>query len=85
MRPLTEPEMQAVFEKLAIYAGTSMKDLLTPADASSKPDRYVFRLCKNSVFYVRLSLANLATAVAREKLLSCGICLGSTPSLSRYS
>ena len=76
MRPLTEPEMRTVFSKLANYAGPSLKDLFTPADPASKPDHHVFRLSGSRVYYVRLSLANLATSVPRDKLLSCGTCMG---------
>lgn len=76
MRPLTEPEPRAVLKKLANYAGPSLKNLLTPLDTPSKANHYVFRLSKSRVYYVRLSLANLATSVARKKLLSCGTCLG---------
>ncbi|OCK92879.1 Pre-PUA domain-containing protein [Cenococcum geophilum 1.58] len=70
MRPLTEPEPRAVLKKLANYAGPSLKNLLTPLDTPSKANHYVFRLSKSRVYYVRLSLANLATSVARKKLLS---------------
>ncbi|KAF4506307.1 hypothetical protein G6O67_006405 [Ophiocordyceps sinensis] len=76
MRPLTEPETQTVLKKLANYAGPSLKDLFAPLDGSAKPDHHVLRLSRSRVYYVRLSLANLATSVARDKLLSCGICLG---------
>jgi 60S ribosome subunit biogenesis protein NIP7 len=31
---------------------------------------------RDRVFYVRLSIANLATSIAREKLLSLGTCIG---------
>ena len=75
MRPLTEPEKRTVFSKLANYAGPSLKDLFAPTDAS-KPDHHVFRLSGSRVYYVRLSLANLATSVPRDKLLSCGTCMG---------
>jgi len=76
MRPLTESEMRTVLNKLANYAGPSLKDIFAPLDTSSEPDHYVLRLSKSRVYYVRLSLANLATSVARDKLLSCGTCLG---------
>ncbi|KAF4582822.1 60S ribosome subunit biogenesis protein NIP7 [Ophiocordyceps camponoti-floridani] len=76
MRPLTEPETRTVLNKLANYAGPSLKDLFAPLDKSEKPDHHVLRLSRSRVYYVRLSLANLATSVARDKLLSCGTCLG---------
>ncbi|KAF4972978.1 hypothetical protein FSARC_610 [Fusarium sarcochroum] len=76
MRPLTEKETQTLFEKLANYTGSSLKNLIAPLDDSPNADRYVFRLVRDRVFYVRLSIANLATSIAREKLLSLGTCLG---------
>ena len=76
MRPLTEPETQALFKKLAAYMGASLKDLIAPLDASPNADRYVFRLSQSRVFYVRLSLANWATSIPRDGLLSLGTCLG---------
>ncbi|CAK4030689.1 60S ribosome subunit biogenesis NIP7 [Lecanosticta acicola] len=80
MRPLTDTETKTLFEKLANYTGRSLNNLLTdtaPSSAkNSQPDRYVFRIQKDRVYYVRESLANLATSVARDNLLSLGTCLG---------
>ncbi len=77
MRPLTETETQTLFRKLADYTGPSLKNLIAPLDDSPDADRYVFRLGHGQrVYYVRLSLANLATSVARDKLLSLGVSLG---------
>lgn len=76
MRPLTETETQTVFKKLADYTGASLKNLIAPLDDSPNADRHVFRLSQGRVYYVLLSLANLATSVARDKLLSLGTCLG---------
>lgn len=79
MRPLTETETKTLFEKLANYTGRSLNNLLTDNAAAPKsktPDRYVFRIQKDRVYYVRESLANLATSVARDNLLSLGTCLG---------
>jgi 60S ribosome subunit biogenesis protein NIP7 len=76
MRPLTEQETQTVFKKLAAYTGSSLKNLIAPLDDSPNADRHVFRMSQSRVFYVRLSLANLATSIARDKLLSLGVCLG---------
>ncbi len=73
MRPLTETETTAVFNKLASYCGGQLKNLISPLDDG---DRHVFRLHRDRVYYVRLSIANQATAVARNKLLSLGTCLG---------
>jgi 60S ribosome subunit biogenesis protein NIP7 len=81
MRPLTDTETKTLFEKLANYTGRSLNNLLTESSPSSTshapaPDRYVFRIQKDRVYYVRESLANLATSVARDSLLSLGTCLG---------
>jgi hypothetical protein len=76
MRPLTEPEAQTLFKKLASFIGASLKDLIAPLDDSPNADRYVFRLCRDRVYYVRLSLVNLATSIPRNQLLSLGVCLG---------
>ena len=91
MRPLTDTETQTLFTKLANYTGRSLNNLLTDSitttDTTSKPsskssssstteDRHVFRISASRVYYVRESLANLATSVARDNLLSLGTCLG---------
>lgn len=76
MRPLTEQETKTLFEKLANYTGSSLKNLIAPLDDSPNADRYVFRMQKNRVFYVLLSIANLATSISRDNLLSLGTCLG---------
>ncbi|KAL7626871.1 ribosome biosynthesis protein nip7 [Parahypoxylon ruwenzoriense] len=76
MRPLTEQETKVLFEKLANYTGSSLKNLIAPLDDSPNADRYVFRLNRDRVYYVLLSVANLATSVARDSLASLGICLG---------
>ncbi|KAI0386274.1 60S ribosome subunit biogenesis protein NIP7 [Hypomontagnella submonticulosa] len=76
MRPLTEPETKVLFEKLANYTGSSLKNLIAPLDDSPNADRYVFRLNRDRVYYVLLSVANLATSIARDNLASLGICLG---------
>jgi 60S ribosome subunit biogenesis protein NIP7 len=76
MRALTEEETQTLFTKLANYTGTSLKNLIAPLDNGPNADRYVFRLHQSRCYYVRLSLANLATSISRDKLLSLGTCLG---------
>lgn len=73
MRALTEGEMQTLFAKIANYTGQSLKNLIAPGDNG---DQFVFRLHQNRVYYVRLSLANLAISVSRDKLLSLGTCIG---------
>lgn len=72
MRPLTEPETQTLFRKLADYTGRSLNNLIAPESG----ERFVFRVQQNRVYYVRESLANLATSVPRDNLLSLGVCLG---------
>ncbi|KAF1938085.1 60S ribosome subunit biogenesis protein NIP7 [Clathrospora elynae] len=74
MRPLTEPETKTLFEKLATYCGKGISNLI--ADPTGGADRNVFRVQGSRCYYVRESLANLATSVARDNLLSLGICLG---------
>ncbi|MCJ1410699.1 ribosome biosynthesis protein nip7 [Ptychographa xylographoides] len=84
MRSLTETETQTLFSKLANYTGRSLNHLISPpADPTAAPssiapadDRHVFRLHASRVYYVRLTLANLATSIARPNLLSLGTCLG---------
>lgn len=76
MRPLTEPETHTLFKKLASFAGSSLKDLIAPLDVSPQSDRYVFRMHRDRIYYVLLSHANLASSVARGKLLSLGTCIG---------
>jgi len=77
MRPLTEPETKTLFDKLANYTGRSLTNLISPPSTGSAiSDRYVFRLQDSRVYYLPLSLANLATSVARDNLLSIGTCLG---------
>lgn len=73
MRPLTDTETQTLLAKLANYTGNSLKSLIAPLEDG---DRYVFRLHKDRVYYVKLSIANLATTIARDKLMSLGTCLG---------
>lgn len=78
MRPLTDVETQTLFSKLANYTGRSLNQLIAPNSSNGETDndRYVFRLHESRVYYVRLSLANLATSIARDQLLSLGTCLG---------
>lgn len=87
MRQLTEEETKTLFTKLATYTGRSLNNLIAPpasasasgassATASHAPEQHVFRLHRSRVYYMPLSLANLATSVARGNLLSVGTCLG---------
>jgi 60S ribosome subunit biogenesis protein NIP7 len=74
MRALTEDETQALFRKLADYTGRSLNLLI--AGTENETDRHVFRIQNSRVYYVRESIANLATSVARPNLLSLGTCIG---------
>ncbi|KXS99823.1 hypothetical protein AC578_8894 [Pseudocercospora eumusae] len=79
MRPLTDTETKTLFEKLANYTGKSLSNLITETvntPNTKSADRYVFRVQKDRVYYVRESMANLAVSVARDSLLSLGTCLG---------
>lgn len=77
MRALTDSETKTLFEKLANYTGRSLNHLIAPPISdTADEDRHVFRLHASRVYYVRLSLANLATSIARSDLLSYGTCLG---------
>ena len=79
MRSLDETETKTLFTKMAHYTGRSLNHLIDPpsSDGTSAPeDRHVFRLHGSRVYYLRLSIANLATSVARSNLLSLGTCLG---------
>lgn len=78
MRQLTEKETQTLFAKLANYTGASLKNLIAPLGDGPDADRYVFRLHKDRVFYVRLSIANVATSISRDKFISMGVCLGTS-------
>lgn len=80
MRPLTEEETKTVFAKLANYC-SDLKSLIAPLDDG---DRYVLRLNHSRVYYVRLSIANMATSVARDQLLSLGTCLGKMTKTGKF-
>ena len=75
MRPLTDTETKTLFTKLAHYTGSSLSSLLTPSTTDSS-DHHVFRIQNSRVYYVRSTLANLATSIARPNLLSLGTCVG---------
>jgi len=71
MRPLTEEETKTLFAKLASYIGRNITHLIDRPD-----DPHVFRLHKDRVYYVAQHIANLATSLPRQNLLSLGTCLG---------
>ncbi|KAG7111652.1 60S ribosome subunit biogenesis protein NIP7 like [Verticillium longisporum] len=54
-------------------------------NAPHQGDRYVLRLQKDRVYYVLLSIANLAVSIERAKLLSIGTCLGVKAHVGRWT
>uniref|UniRef100_A0A0N5ASK3 60S ribosome subunit biogenesis protein NIP7 homolog n=1 Tax=Syphacia muris TaxID=451379 RepID=A0A0N5ASK3_9BILA len=71
MRPLTDEETEAVFEKLAKFVGEDVKLLIDRDDG-----KYCFRLHKDRVYYCTEELMKQAACIGREPLLSFGTCLG---------
>ena len=87
MRALTESETQVLFSKLANYTGRSISHLIAPPnsdDPKAENERYVFRLQSSRVYYVRLSIANLATSIPRDQLLSLGTCIGKMTKTNKF-
>ena len=71
MRPLTDEEMRALFEKLHIYIGQNVAKLI---DRSDEP--HTFRLVKDRVYYLSEAQMKLATNIGRENLICLGTCFG---------
>ncbi len=71
MRPLTDEEMRAFFEKLQTYVGPNITKLI---DRSDEP--YTFRMIKDRVYYLSESQMKLSSNIARDHLLSIGTCFG---------
>ena len=71
MRPLTDEELRAVFEKLQTYMGGNIEKLMIRKD-----DTHTLRLIKNRVYYLSEFQLKLATNIARENLVSLGTCFG---------
>ena len=71
MRPLTESESRAVFNKLQTYIGDNVRLLLDRPDGS-----YCLRMHRNRVFYINEDLMKRALHIDRKHLLSVGTCLG---------
>ena len=67
-------------QKLANYM-SDLKSLIAPLEDG---DRYVFRLNHSRVYYVKLSIANLATSISRDALLSLGTCLGKMTKTGKF-
>ena len=87
MRPLTDDESKAVFEKLANYIASAPLVLLPPYLPPPKGKNVVhlvdrqdnahcFRLHKGRVYYVSDTSMRLSISVARTNLVSLGTCLG---------
>ncbi|XP_060110394.1 60S ribosome subunit biogenesis protein NIP7 homolog isoform X1 [Heteronotia binoei] len=71
MRPLTEEETRALFEKLARYVGENLQLLVDRPDGA-----YCFRLHKDRVYYLSEKILKLATSIPRENLVALGTCFG---------
>ncbi|NXW70441.1 hypothetical protein DUI87_14399 [Hirundo rustica rustica] len=71
MRPLTEVETRAVFEKLGKYIGENIQLLVDRPDGT-----YCFRLHRDRVYYLSEKLLKLAASVPRESLVASGTCFG---------
>lgn len=71
MRPLTDEEMRALFEKLHIYIGQNVAKLIDRSD-----EAHTFRLVKDRVYYLSEAQMKLATNIGRENLICLGTCFG---------
>uniref|UniRef100_A0A3B3BZD4 NIP7 nucleolar pre-rRNA processing protein n=1 Tax=Oryzias melastigma TaxID=30732 RepID=A0A3B3BZD4_ORYME len=71
MRPLTDEETKAMFEKLSKYIGENIKLLVDRPDGT-----YCFRLHHDRVYYMSEKILKLATNFSRDKLISVGTCFG---------
>ncbi|XP_021263893.1 60S ribosome subunit biogenesis protein NIP7 homolog [Numida meleagris] len=71
MRPLTEAETRAVFEKLGRYIGENIQLLVDRPDGT-----YCFRLHRDRVYYVSEKLLKGAASIPRDSLVALGTCFG---------
>jgi 60S ribosome subunit biogenesis protein NIP7 len=71
MRPLTDEEINVLFEKLQLYIGTNITKLI-----DRKDEPYTFRLVKDRVYYVSEKQMRLATNIGRDHLIAIGTCFG---------
>ncbi|XP_035422196.1 60S ribosome subunit biogenesis protein NIP7 homolog isoform X1 [Cygnus atratus] len=71
MRPLTEAETRAVFEKLGRYIGENIQLLVERPDGT-----YCFRLHRDRVYYVSEKLLKGAASIPRDSLVALGTCFG---------
>lgn len=79
MRPLTEVELKALFEKLSKYIGDNIKLLIERTDGS-----YCFRLHNDRVYYVSEKNMKYAANVARSNLISFGTCFGKFTKTNKF-
>ncbi|KAM6409065.1 60S ribosome subunit biogenesis protein NIP7 homolog isoform 1-T1 [Rhynochetos jubatus] len=71
MRPLTEVETRAVFEKLGKYIGENIQLLVDRPDGT-----YCFRLHRDRVYYLSEKLLKVAASIPRDNLVALGTCFG---------
>ncbi|CAN7985526.1 unnamed protein product [Ixodes hexagonus] len=71
MRPLTDEETRAFFDKISKYIGENIKLLIDRPDGL-----YCFRLHRDRVYYVSETMMKIANNVSRENLVSMGTCFG---------
>lgn len=64
MRPLTDDELKAFFEKLSKYIGGNIKFLL---EGEGEP--HVFRLLHGKVYYMSKQLEKLSTNFGKDELI----------------
>lgn len=79
MRPLTEDETKALFQKLSEYIGRNIERLINRGD-----ERHCFRLVKDRVYYVSESVMKASVCVKRDSLLSLGTCFGKFTKSGRF-
>ncbi|KAK2159468.1 hypothetical protein LSH36_152g01036 [Paralvinella palmiformis] len=71
MRPLTDEETVAVFEKLSKYIGENIRLLIDRPDGI-----YCFRLNNERVYYCSEELMKRAANISRDNLVNLGTCFG---------
>jgi len=71
MRPLTDDELRVFFEKLQLFLGDEVSQLI---DRQDEP--HSFRLINDRVYYISESQMKIASNIARDNLLAVGTCFG---------
>lgn len=79
MRPLTEEETKAVFEKIAKFLDGNLMSLI---DRQDEP--HVFRLHRDRIYYVSERVVKMAGCIPRKQLLSLGVCFGKFTKTGRF-